>query len=47
MTRRRGRKYKQLLDDLNENIEYCKLKEEALNRTLYRGHGPLERQTTQ
>ena len=31
-----GRRHKQLLDDLKEKIEYWKLKEEALDRTLWR-----------
>jgi hypothetical protein len=30
-----GRRHKQLLDDLNEKTEYCKLKEEALDCTLF------------
>jgi hypothetical protein len=32
----RGRMRKQLLDDLKEKREYWKLKEEALDRTLWR-----------
>jgi hypothetical protein len=36
MTGRRGRRRKQLLDDLKEKRRYCKLKEEALDRTLWR-----------
>jgi hypothetical protein len=52
MTRRRGRRHKQLLDDLKEKRRYWKLKEEALNRTLWRtrfgrGYGPVVRQTTE
>jgi hypothetical protein len=48
---RRGRRSKQLLDDLKEKRRYCKLKEEALDRTLWRtrfgsGYGPVVRQTT-
>jgi hypothetical protein len=48
MTGRRGRKHKQLLDDLKEK-RYWKLKDEALDRTLWRtrfgrGHGPVVRQ---
>ena len=31
-----GRRHKQLLDDLKEKREYWKLKEEALDRTLWR-----------
>jgi hypothetical protein len=47
----RGRGRKQLLDDLQENRGYWKLKEEALDRTLWRtrfgrGYGPVVRQTT-
>jgi hypothetical protein len=34
MTGRRGRRGKQLLDDLKEKRRYWKLKEEALDRTL-------------
>ena len=33
---RRGRRRKQLLNDLKEKREYCKLKHEALDRTLWR-----------
>jgi hypothetical protein len=36
MTGRRGRRRKQLLDDLKETRRYWKLKEEALDRTLWR-----------
>jgi hypothetical protein len=51
MTGRRGRRRKQLLDDLKEKRIYCKLKEELLDRTLWRtrfgrGYGPVVRQTT-
>jgi hypothetical protein len=50
-TRRRGRRCKQLLDDLKEARKYCKLMEEAQDRTLWRtqfgrGYGPVARQTT-
>jgi hypothetical protein len=50
MTGRRGRRPKQLLDDLKENRRYWILKEEALDRTLWRsrferGYGPVVRQT--
>jgi hypothetical protein len=34
MTGRRGRRRKQLLNDLKEKIRYWKLKEEELDRTL-------------
>jgi hypothetical protein len=45
---RRGRRGKQLLDDLQEKRGYCKLKEEALDCTLWRtrfgrGHGSVVR----
>jgi hypothetical protein len=33
-TGRRGRRRKQLLDDLNETRGHCRLKEEALDRTV-------------
>jgi len=33
---RRGRRRKQLLDDLEETREYWKLKAEALDRTVWR-----------
>ena len=36
MTRRRGRRRKKLLDDLKERRGYCQLKEEALDRTMWR-----------
>jgi len=46
MTRRQGRRRKKLLDDLNDRRRYCELKEEALDRTMWRnrfarGFGPL------
>jgi hypothetical protein len=46
MTERRRRRRKQLLDDLKEKRRYYKLKEEALDRTLWRtrfgrGYGPV------
>jgi hypothetical protein len=52
MTGRRGRRRKQLLDDLKEKKRYWKLQEEALDRTLWRtrfgrGYGPVGRQTTE
>jgi hypothetical protein len=51
MTGRRGRRPMQLLDDLKEKRRYWKLKEEALDFTLWRtrfgrGYGPVVRQTT-
>jgi hypothetical protein len=47
----RGRRRKQLRDDLRERRGYWKLKDEALDRTLWRtrsgrGYKPVERQTT-
>jgi hypothetical protein len=52
MMGRRGRRRKQLLDDLKEKKRYWKLKEEALDRTLLRtrfgrGYGPVVRQTAE
>jgi hypothetical protein len=52
MTGRRGRRRKQPLDDLKKKRRYWKLKEEALDRTLWRtrfgrGYGPVVRQTTE
>jgi hypothetical protein len=45
MTGIRGRRGKQLLDDLKEKRRYWKFKDEALDRTLWRtrfgrGYGP-------
>ena len=50
MTGRQVRKRKQLLDDLEESRGHCKLKEEALYRTVWRnrfgrGYGRVVRQT--
>jgi hypothetical protein len=52
MTGRRGRRRKQLLDDLKEKKRYWKLKEEALDPTLWRirfgrGYGRVVRQATE
>ena len=52
MTGRGGRRHKQLLDALKKKIWYCKLKEEALDCTLWRtgfvrGYGPVVRQTAE
>jgi hypothetical protein len=52
VTGRRGGRSKQLQDDLQEARGYWKLKEEALDRTLWRtcfgrGYGPVVRQTTE
>jgi hypothetical protein len=50
MMGRRGRRRKQLMDDVKEKRRYRKMKEEALDRTLCRtrfrrGYGPIIRQT--
>ena len=36
MKKRRGRRRKQLLDDLKETRGYCKLKEKTLYRSVWR-----------
>ena len=46
VTRRRGRRHKKLLDDLGDRRGYCQLKEEALDRSMWRnrfgrGFGPV------
>jgi hypothetical protein len=50
VTARRGRRWKQLLDDLKEKRGYWRLKEEALDRTgrrtrFGRGYRPVVKQT--
>ena len=50
MTGRRGRRRRKLLDDLKERTGYCHLKQEAVDRTVWRagygrGFGPVVRQT--
>jgi len=50
VTRRRGRRHKQLLNEFKEKRRYLKLKEEALDGTLWRthcgrGYGPAVRLT--
>jgi hypothetical protein len=50
--RRRRRRSQQPLDDLKETRGYWKLKEEALDLTLWRngfgrGYGPVVRRTTE
>ena len=50
VTRRRGRRRRKLLDGLKEKRGYSHLKEEALDRTMWRarfgrGFGPVVRQT--
>ena len=48
VTGRRGRRCKQLIGERNEKRVYCKLEEEALDRTVWRtGCGPVERQTAE
>jgi hypothetical protein len=52
MTGRRGRRRKQLMDDLKEKRRNWKLKEEAIDLTLWRtrfgrGYGPAVRRTTE
>jgi hypothetical protein len=49
VTRRRRRRRKKLLDDLKDRREYCHLKEETLDRTMWRnrfggGFQPVVRQ---
>ena len=46
VTRRQGRRRKKLLDDLKDRRGYCELKEEALDRSMWRnrfarGFGPV------
>jgi len=38
VARRRGRRSKKLLDDLKDRRGYSHLKEEALDRTMWRNH---------
>jgi hypothetical protein len=52
VTGRRGRRRRKLLEDLKERRGYSHLKEEALDRTMWRarfgrGFGPVVRQTTE
>jgi len=51
VTRRRGRRRKKLLDDLKDRRGYCQLKEEVLDRAMWRNHfgsgfGPVVWQIT-
>jgi hypothetical protein len=51
VTGRRGRRHRKLLDGLKERRGYSHLKEEALDRTMWRarferGFGPVVRMTT-
>jgi hypothetical protein len=50
VTRKQGKRRRKLLDDLRERTGYSHLKEEALDRTMWRarfgrGFGPVVRQT--
>ena len=52
VTRERGRRRRKLLDDLKDRRGYCHLKEEALDRTVWRnrfggGFEPVVRQNTE
>jgi hypothetical protein len=52
VTGRRGRRRRKLLDELRERTGYSRLKEEALDRTMWRagfgiGFGPVVRQTAE
>jgi hypothetical protein len=52
VTGRRGRRRRELLDDLKERRGYSHLMEEALDRTIWRagfgrGFGPVVRQATE
>ena len=52
VTRRRGRRRRKVLDDLKDRRVYSHLKEEALDRTMWRnrfggGFGPVVRQNTE
>jgi len=52
VTRRRGRRRKKLLDDLTDRRGYCNLKEEAVDRKMWRnrfggGFRPVVRQNTE
>jgi hypothetical protein len=52
VTGRRGRRSRKLLDDLKEGRGYSHLKEEALDRTMWRtrfgrGFGPVVRETAE
>jgi hypothetical protein len=52
VTGRRGRRRRELLDDLKERRGYTRLKEEALDRLMWRvrlgrGFGPVVRQTAE
>ena len=52
VTRRRGRRRRKLLDDLKDRRGYSQLKEESLDRTVWRNRfrgsfGPVVRQNTE
>jgi len=42
VTGRRGRRRRKLLDYLKERRGYCHLKEEALDRTMWRAEGKIK-----
>jgi hypothetical protein len=51
VTERQGRRRRKLLDDIKERRGYSDLKDEALDRSMWRarfgrGFGPVVRQTT-
>jgi hypothetical protein len=52
VTRRRGIRHRKLLDELKDRRGYCHLKEEALDRTMWRncfreGFEPVVRQNNE
>jgi len=52
VTGRRGRRRRKLLDDLKEKREFSHMKEEAVDRTMWRarfgrGFGPVVRQAAE
>jgi hypothetical protein len=52
VTRRRGRRRRKLLDDIKDRRGYSHLKEEALDRPMWRnrfgrGVGPVDRQNAE
>jgi hypothetical protein len=52
VTGRQGRRRRKLFDDLKERTAYSHLKEEVLDRTIWRAHfgrgfGPVVRQSTE
>jgi len=47
VTGRQGRRHEQLLDDFKEKGGYWKLKKEALYHAVWRGYGPVVKETTE